>query len=196
MPYEVVEKFERTVAEYAGAKFGIAVDSCTNALFLCCKYLNVKWVHIPKYTYPGVANSVIHAGGKLYFTDETWQGIYLLRPYPIVDSALRFQKGMYIQDTFYCLSFHAKKHIPIGRGGMILCNDNQAALWCKRARFDGRSACPLKDDNLTMIGWNMYMTPEQAARGLQLFSLLRNTMDITDNQNYPDLSKIGVYKNG
>ena len=50
-PYKIVQMFEEEVAEYTGAPFAVAVDSCTNALFLSCKYLDVKEVTIPKRTY-------------------------------------------------------------------------------------------------------------------------------------------------
>ena len=194
--YLVVRQFEETIARYAGAKFAVAVSSCTNALFLCCKYIGVQWVHIPKETYPGVAHSIVHAGGKVFFTNEAWSGIYSLRPYHIYDSALRFQKEMYILGTLYCLSFHAKKHLPIGRGGMILTDDFKAYQWFKRARFDGRQERPLNEDSLEVRGWNMYMTPEQAARGLMLFDTIKNK-ELEDlpvmEQGYPDLSKSKLY---
>ncbi len=194
MPYSIVRKFEETIAEFAGAKYGVAVESCTAALFLCCKYLQVRWVHIPKHTYPGVPCSIIHAGGKVCFTDEYWRGIYQLRPYEIYDSAKRFMPKMYIQDSFYCLSFHIKKRIPIGRGGMILCNDLDAVKWFKKARFDGRDECALQHDNIKVIGWNFYMQPEQAARGLQLFSACKDFEDLEEVPDYPDLSKFKVYE--
>ena len=195
-PYRIVNDFEEAVADYAGARFGVAVESCTMALFLSCVYNKVKWVHIPKYTYPGVPCSIINAGGKVCFTDEAWSGIYRLRPYEIYDSALRFQRGMYIRDSFYCLSFHAKKHLPIGRGGMILLDDEKAYKWLRKARFDGRNECSLAEDNIDMIGWNGYMTPEQAARGLTIFGLIKNQnlKDLSvEDQGYPDLSQFRVY---
>lgn len=198
MPYaKIVNEFEETIAAYSGAKFGIAVSSCTNALFLCCKFLGVSKVTIPKHTYPGVACSIIHAGGSIEFSDEQWKGAYELWPYKIIDSACRFKMGMYIPGTYYCLSFHIKKNLPIGRGGMILCDDELAAEWFRRARFDGRRDIPLKDDTITMLGWNMYLTKEQATRGLMLFEVLKNK-DLPDldsaQQGYPDLSQIEVYK--
>lgn len=62
--WELVRQFEKEIAEFAGAKYGIAVESCTAALFLCCKYLQVKWVHIPRHTYPSVPCSIIHSGAR------------------------------------------------------------------------------------------------------------------------------------
>jgi len=39
-PY--IERFEKNVAEYVGAKYAVAVTSCTTALYLCLKALDVK----------------------------------------------------------------------------------------------------------------------------------------------------------
>ena len=44
-PYQAVKDFEQTIAEYAGAKYGVAVESCTAALFLALKYLKVHWLN-------------------------------------------------------------------------------------------------------------------------------------------------------
>lgn len=196
--YKKVDEFEKTIAKFAGSKYAVAVDSCTNALFLCCKYKRVGVVSIPRYTYVGVACSIKHAGGKVIFTNTKWKGAYMLAPHNIVDSALRFKEGMYIKKTLYCLSFHWKKHLPIGRGGMILTDDKVAYDWFKRARFDGRRELPLNKDKFDMLGWNMYMTPEQAEKGLEMFryfqeiQLKQDDLKVED-QNYPDLSKYGVY---
>lgn len=192
-PYEIVRKFENEVASYAGAMFAIAVDSCSMALFLCCEYLKVKEVTIPRHTYPSVPCGIIHAGGTVSWSMKTWEGTYALSPYPIIDGALRFKRGMYKPGTYHCLSFHMKKHLPIGRGGMILTDDTNADEWFRRARFDGRNEKPLMEDTFEQLGWNCYMTPEQAARGLELFNLIKD-QDLPDLvQTYPDLSKFPVY---
>jgi len=201
--YDTVNEFEKTIADYAGSKYAVAVDSCCNALFLCLKYYSdymirsYTSVDIPKRTYPGVACSIIHNGYVLLFRDRKWRGAYELGNTKIYDSALRFKWGMYIKGSFYCLSFHAKKHLPIGRGGMILCDDRVAYEWFKKARFDGRSEVPLKEDKIEMVGYNMYLTPEQAARGLMLFDTIKDKTlpDINPKtQGYPDLSKIEAYQ--
>ena len=36
--WDNVDRFEEIIAEYAGSKYAVAVDSCTNALFLSMKY--------------------------------------------------------------------------------------------------------------------------------------------------------------
>lgn len=199
--YNVVRQFEETIAEYAGSKYAVAVESCTAAIFLSLMYRKVKGkeVSIPKHTYPSVPCSIIHAGGKVKFTDQDWTGIYELAPFKIIDSAIRFKKDMYIKDTLYCLSFHSKKKLAIGRGGMILTDSEEAYKWFKTARFDGRPEADLNAPNMQLsLGWNMYMMPEQAARGLQLFDMIKHKddedLDVT-KQGYPDLSKHEIYTN-
>jgi dTDP-4-amino-4,6-dideoxygalactose transaminase len=201
VPYRIVKDFERAIADYAGARYAVAVESCTAALFLSLKYLDLvgQEVTIPKRTYPGVACSIIHAGGRVKFSDEPWQGIYELAPYGVWDGALRFRRWMYA-GGLHCLSFHAKKLLPIGRGGMILCDDADAAHWLRVARFDGREEVDLGvQKEFKVLGWNMYMQPEQAARGLLLFASAKykDLPDlVVEDQGYPDLSKSEIYSRG
>ena len=50
--YEFIDIFEKKIAKYAGSKYAIAVDSCSNALFLCLKYLKATGkITIPSQTY-------------------------------------------------------------------------------------------------------------------------------------------------
>jgi len=202
--YQVVRDFEEAIAEWTGAKYGVAVSSCCNAIFLCLQYCKQKYPtcitnpFIPTRTYPGVPMSIINSGFNIDWSKYAWKGLYKLDPFPIFDCALRFKKDMYLCNSLMCLSFHHQKHLPIGRGGMILTDDKDAYDWLKMARFDGRQEKPLSEDNATICGWNMYMTPEQAARGLVLFDSIKDK-DLPDlkveDQNYPDLSTWEVFKN-
>lgn len=194
-PYKIVEMFEEEVAHYTGAPYAVAVDSCTNAIFLCLKYHKAITVQLPKHTYLSVALSVINAGAKIQFTDKTWKGIYRLDPYPIYDSAKRFTSGMYQEGHMMCLSFHAKKYVNIGKGGMILSDNKQAVEWLKRARYEGRLPVPYEQYRADMEGYNMYMTPMDAARGL----LLMQNMDAHNpdlEEEYSDLSVQPLFSNG
>lgn len=178
----VIRQFEKTIAKYCAAPYAIAVESCSAALFLCCLYCKVKEVTIPRFTYFSVPFSIIHAGGKVKFSNLQWKGSYQLKPYQIIDSAIRFKKNMYKNGFFYCLSFHYSKHIPIGRGGMILTDNEKAMKWFRIMRNDGRREIPKEKDRVKLIGWNFYMTPEQAARGISLFY-----WRIFDKKNLPDI---------
>jgi len=190
-PYKVVKDFEQTLAEFVGSKYAIAVDSCTNAIFLCCFYLKVKEVTIPAETYVSVPCSIIHAGGKVKFENVEWSGSYQLKPYPIYDSACEISKNMYAPNTYQCVSFSGNKPLKIGKGGMIFTDDPEANKWFRLARYEGRNEVPLLEDEFSMLGWNMYMTPEQAARGLVLAAYLKDINVI--HPKYPDLSKNKIY---
>ena len=196
-PFKIVNMFEEEVAEYTGAPFAVAVDSCTNALFLSLKYLGVdgKEVIVPKHTYLSVPMSVIHAGGVPVFKHIEWSGIYQLEPFNVYDAAKRFTSNMYIPNTFMCLSFHIKKHLSIGKGGMILCDDINAVEWLKKARYEGRSEKNYTEDNIEMLGWNMYMTPQAAAHGLSLLlNYPEHVPDLGENGGYKDLTTNDVFK--
>lgn len=190
--FGVVAEFERRVAEYAGSKYAVAVDCCTNALFLCFKYLQVDLVRVPARTYVSVPMAVIHAGGCPVFMDYRWDGVYQLLPYPIFDGAKRFRRNMY-ESGLHCLSFHIKKHLPIGRGGMVLTNDSDAVEWLKRARYDGREERHYGEGEIKSLGWHCFMEPEQAARGLRLLDQMKDdNPDLTED--YPDLRTMPVFR--
>lgn len=204
-PYKITEEFENALAQYTGAKYAVAVDNGSNALFLALKYVRVegKEITIPSRTYPSVPCEIIHAGGKVRFKSvegKTLKGAYRLDPTNVWDSALRFTAGMYVSGSFMCLSFTGPwKHLKLGKGGAILMDDYHAALWFKRARYSGRRECSYHDDNLDMIGHNFYMMPEIAARGLllmgQFYDLDGNPKENEDIElPYPDLSKFRIYQ--
>jgi len=195
--YDIVDLFEKTVASYAGAKYAVAVDSCTSALFLSLMYCNArgKKISLPKETYISVPCSIIHAGGKPILKDINWEGIYRLDPLPIIDGALRFTKDMYVPGTLHCLSFHVKKHLKIGKGGMILTDNKKAYKWLKLARYNGREGKEYNSERFKLVGWNCYMTPEDACRGLRLFNVLpAKNKDIINF--YQDLSKYKFSSSG
>jgi dTDP-4-amino-4,6-dideoxygalactose transaminase len=199
-PYKIVQMFEEEVSLYTGAPYAVSVDSCTNALFLVCKYLQVQEVTIPSKTYLSVPMSIINAGGDVIFdttpTTNHWSGIYQLKPYPIYDAAKRFTSNMYIENSFMCLSFHIKKNLGIGKGGMILTDNIDAVNWFKKARYEGRSEKYYKEDDINSIGWNMYMTPQDAAQGLCLMqNYPQHKADQDELNGYRDLTEFEIFKN-
>jgi dTDP-4-amino-4,6-dideoxygalactose transaminase len=188
--YSVVDYFEKLVAEYAGSKYAVAVDSCTSALFLSLVFSGVrgKKITLPSRTYISVPCTVIHAGGIPVFKDYKWKGIYKLESTNIVDGALRFTENMYAKNSLHCLSFHIKKHLNLGKGGMILTDDRKAYKWFKLARYNGREGKEYEKETFRLIGWNMYMTPEDACRGIRIFKTLERINE-DKVSNYQDLSK-------
>jgi len=188
-PTEVVDIFEKKVADFCGSKFAVAVDCCSNAIFLILKYINnPQKVKIPYFTYASVPMQILHAGYEFEFIEKEWSGIYKLDPLDVWDFAGRWTKGMY-EGGYAALSFQIKKRLPIGRGGMILCDDYEAYTWFKKACYDGRDLEKnYMEDDIEMLGWHMYMTPEDAARGI---ILMDNISEINDDSHshmsYKDL---------
>ena len=200
-PHSVTKDFEKILSEYTGAPYVVAVDSMSNALFLALYYENIegKEIEIPSQTYPSVPCEIIHAKGVVKFIPGSFKGAYQLKPTKVWDSALRFTADMYMPGTHMCLSFTgAHKHLKLSKGGAILTDDPVAYAWFKKARFSGRNECSYHDDDFTMLGWNFYMIPELAARGIQLMSQFYN-QDGTKKHNpdielvYPDLSQFKIY---
>ncbi len=202
--YKVTEEFEEKLADYTGAKYVVTVDNASNAIFLALMYEKVKGktITIPSRTYPSVPCEIIHAGAKInwqHVEGTTIKGAYQLYPTKVWDSALSFTGDMYIPNTHMCVSFTGPHKIfKLSKGGAILTDDYKAYLWFKRARYSGRRECSYHDDNFDMLGWNFYMMPELAARGLLLIDHFYNPNG-TKKKNkdvemaYPDLSKFKVY---
>jgi hypothetical protein len=161
-------------------------------------------ITIPSRTYPSVPCEIIHAGGQVRFDPvegKTIKGAYQLKPTRTWDSALRFTHNMYTPGTFMCISFTGPyKHFKLSKGGAILTDDYEASLWFKRARYSGRRECSYHDDHFDMLGWNFYMMPELAARGLLLMNQFYKNGIPAVNEDlelpYPDLSKFEIYTNG
>ena len=196
-PFDVVDMFEREVSKFAGCKYGIAVDNCTDGLFLALKYVDYKGtITIPCRNYCSPPMSIIQAGCKIKFEDIEWSGVYQLKPTNVYDGATRWTEGMFeAEDGYQVVSFQIKKRIPIGKGGMILTNDKKAYEWFKMMRYEGRNTdVPYVKDILQGIGYNMYMLPEDAARGLILMNKIpRQNDDTGGSDNYTDLREQRIF---
>ena len=194
--WDAVDLFESSIAKYAGSKYAVAVDNCTDAIFLCLKYLKCdqsqELIRIPKNTYASIPMVIHNSGCKYKFENINWSGCYQLSPYPIYDSALRLTKDMYIKDSFQCVSFHRKKTLKLTKGGIILTNSYEAAEWFKAMRCKGRH--PHKkvfyvDEKFNLMGWNMYLHPNDAAKAyLILRQLPEYNEDAGGSHSYGDLT--------
>lgn len=195
--FHVVDEFELRMADYCEAPFCVSTDSCTNALYLCFVLLfrgkggqfEPEGIYLPNFTYVGVAQAARNAGFLVEFTPQSWLGEYRILGTPIVDAARWLRRDMYRSGTWTCLSFQATKHLPIGRGGAILCDSKEDADWFRRARFDGRDQLTsIFDQQEFGFGAHCYLTPPDAARGLWLLSNLPDYNEPLPGV-YPDLSK-------
>lgn len=209
-PYDVVRQFESALCSYTGAPYCVTTTSCTSALMLACawhlrhdddsNFMEYQF-EIPRFTYVGVAQSILNAGGKVAFRDDDWEGWYQLEPFDIIDSARWLRENMFLAGQMICISFHHTKHLAIStHGGAILHDDPEADAWLRRARFDGRTeGVAPKNDKIQVPGWHVYLTPSAAAEGLLRLASLPKYNDPLPwgpgtNSDYADLSQMECFR--
>lgn len=196
MNFDTVTKLEELIAEFYGAPFGVATDCCTHGIELCLRRDNIKQYRSPVRTYISIPFLAPKIGIEFEWDKQDWQDYYYLTDV-IIDAAVLWKEGGYIPGTFMCLSFQFQKHLSLGRGGMILTDDEDAAEELKKMSYDGRHPdVPWREQNITTMGYHYYMTPETARLGLAKLEAAKDKeprkWEITD---WPDLTQMEVFKN-
>lgn len=205
-PRDVVDMFEKKVAAFAGSKYAVAVDCCTHAMELSLRYQlqigEIKpkaTITIPEHTYVSAAIMPMHLGFVVEYEKILWSGIYEMKGTRVWDGATRWCKNMYVgNNALQCVSFQIKKRVPIGRGGMILCSNEQEYDWLKFASYDGRNLkrSYTHPSHMQFQGWHYYMTPEDAARGIILMDSVPEFNEDTGNHStYPSVKKMLQFTN-
>ena len=196
MSFKVIKEFEDEIANFFGSPYAVAVDCCTHSIELCLRYNKVNKFTIPRRTYLSVA----FLGKKLDidwdWKDEKWIDYYYLGGTNIIDAAVLWKANSYIPNTFMCLSFQFQKHLSLGRGGMILTDDNNAREALKRMSYDGRNTeIPWREQNINSIGYHYYMTPETAKTGLKkLPEAIKTKPKKWVIEDWPDLKEMDIFK--
>lgn len=220
-----VMEFERQIAEYVGARYGVATNACTSSLHLSLHLSGVgpgDHVVMPSFTCMATANAVHHAGAEPVFADIdartynldpaaaeqaiTPQTRALLVIHQIgqpadIDSfaAIAAKHGLALIEDGACtlggtykgrrvgglsgptaFSFHPRKMITTGEGGMITTNDETLAEKARVLRSTGASISDLERHRAKGVlvqkygdvGYNYRMTDIQAAIGLVQLSKL------------------------
>ena len=196
MSFNVVEKFEQEVAKFFGAPYAVAVDCCTHGLELCLRLNKTEKITVPAHTYISVPFLAKKLNIGFEWRDEDWVDYYYLGDSNIVDAAVLWEKNSYIPGTLMCVSFQFKKHLSLGRGGMILTDNKQASLDLKKMSYDGRIPdMPWRQQDITTVGYHYYMTPETAKLGLEKLPEAIDTKPVKWTlADWPDLRNMGVFK--
>lgn len=200
-PREIIDIFENKIAEFAGSKYAVLTDCCSHGIFLSLKYIQSKnelhqnqKIIIPNRTYISAPMQIMHVGCQVEFEDIEWSGVYQLKPTRVYDGAVRWTKNMYVGDNaLQVVSFQFKKRIPIGKGGVILTDDDEAAKMLKLMSYDGRDLTLPYDhpEHIKTLGYHMYMTPEDAARGIMLMDATPEiNEDACNHTNYMDAEEM------
>ena len=196
MEFDIVDKFERTIADYFGSPYAVATDCCTHAIELCLRYEQYDQIQIPEQTYISLPFTAEKLGLKWSWKKNyKWHDYYHIWNTNIIDAAVLWEENTYIPGTYMCLSFQFKKHLNLGRGGMILCDNLEHQKLLKKFRYDGRlDDIPWADQNIDCIGYHYYMTPETAEIGLQKFNQVKNSLPKNwSYKDYPNLKNFKVF---
>jgi hypothetical protein len=187
---------KKKIAEFFGSPFAVAVDSCTHGIELCLRYNNVKSINVPKQTYISIPFLAKKLNLGLEWRTQNWKDFYYIS-YSVIDAAVLWRPNSYIPKTFMSISFQYQKHLSLGRGGMILTDNQEASIKLKKMSYDGRLPnIPWKEQNIDMVGYHYYMTPEIAEEGLVKLptAILNKPKEWTIN-DWPDLTKMEIFKN-
>ena len=195
MSFNTVTEFENQIAEFFGSPYAVAVDACTHGVELSLQYTNAKKISVPKNTYLSIPFLASKLSIELEWREENWKDYYYITD-KVVDAAVLWKKNSYISDTFMSLSFQYQKHLSLGRGGMILTDNKEAAIQLKKMSYDGRLPnIPWRDQNIDTIGYHYYMTPETAQLGLdKLPSAIKTIPRQWTTNDWPDLTQMTVFK--
>lgn len=195
MSFDAVTELENRVAEFFGAPYALAVDSCTHALEICLRYEGYGRITVPTRTYISVPFLPMKLGIGWEWREEDWKDYYYLGNTNIIDAAVYWQRGGYIPGTYMCLSFQFQKHLSLGRGGMILLDRKETKDYLIPYVYDGRMReTPWREQNIKMMGYHYYMTPETAQLGLdKLPQAIATEPRRWDTSDYPDLRNMEVF---
>jgi len=194
MDFNTVQSFEKKIASFFGAPYAVAFDSCTHGIEACLYLTKAKKIIIPKRTYISVPFLAKKMNISLEWKDENWQDYYYLTE-NIIDAAVLWKRNSFIKGTFMSLSFQYQKHLSLGRGGAVLCSNNEEYEALKKLSYDGRLPnIPWREQNINSFGLHYYMTPETAQLGIDkldnAISSIPKEWKVTD---WPDLTKMNVF---
>tara|TARA_R110002074_G_scaffold82421_1_gene184190 strand:- start:550 stop:1140 length:591 start_codon:yes stop_codon:yes gene_type:complete len=196
MSFEAVAEFEDKIANYFGSPHAVAVDSCTHGIELCLRLKKVKKLVVPQRTYISVPFLANKLDIELEWKDESWIDFYEIGNTKIFDAAVLWGYNTYKAGTMMCISFQYRKHLSLGRGGMILLDDPEAAKELKKMAYDGRLPnIPWREQNINSFGYHYYMTPETAQLGLdKLQEAIQSKPKKWTIEDWPDLTKMEIFK--
>ena len=195
MNFNVVTEFENKVAEFFEAPYAVAVDSCTHGVELALRYTKATSIVSPHRTYLSIPFLAEKLGLERTWQDIEWTDYYYVTP-NVIDAAVLWKPGSYVKNTFMGISFQFQKHLSLGRGGILLMDNEEAAIQIKKMSYDGRLPnIPWRDQDIDTLGYHYYMTPETAQLGLDK---LPKAIETTPRQwvvtDWPDLTQMKIFK--
>ena len=192
--FESVKKLENKIADFFGSPYAVAVDSCTHGVELCLRLLGSNKISVPARTYISIPFLSNKLGLELEWREENWKDYYHLTE-KVIDAAVLWKRNSYVSGTLMSLSFQFQKHLSLGRGGMILTDNEKQAHELKKMSYDGRLPdIPWREQNISSIGYHYYMTPETAQLGLdKLQQAIDTPPRVWQVSDWPNLRLMDVF---
>lgn len=189
-----VKELENKIADFFGSPYAVAVDSCTHGVELCLRLLDSNKISVPARTYISIPFLSNKLSLELEWREENWKDYYHLTE-KVIDAAVLWKRNSYVSGTLMSLSFQFQKHLSLGRGGMILTDNEKQAHELKKMSYDGRLPdIPWREQNISSIGYHYYMTPETAQLGLdKLQQAIDTPPRVWQVSDWPDLRLMDVF---
>lgn len=212
---EMVEQFEEEVRKYVGAKYTLAVSSCTAGMWMVLNTLDQRavWWTVPAFTFPAIHNIKEMYGSDVQLnqidvsyetynikTKEIERGMFTETIVPVhqfgmpcdmdeIQRIARKNHGTFVLEDAACalgsrykgkmigstgtavFSFHGRKILTTGEGGMIVTDDEELYEQCLQMRQFGRD----KAGNWRGSGLNFKMSDVAAAMGIGQMKTLKLT---------------------
>jgi len=163
----IVHEFERSFAEYVGAKYACSANSASSLLFLSLVNLNTT-IRIPSIIPPVVPNVIINSGNKIEFYDDIeWVGRSYRLHDSIIDSAQEVTRNQYKNHgdplAQMIFSFYPTKPVGGCDGGMIVSDDKDTIGWYRMMTLNGMHFSENNwDRKHVAAGYKMHATSIQA----------------------------------
>lgn len=211
-PGKKVKELEEKWVSFTGAKYAVAMNSCTSALDVACRIVGLpETVTVSPFTFVSSALAPLNAGHKIKFVDIDEESFCT----PEADIQVMYAGNIFGKGRIYdmahaggyqhlgevsCWSFHAVKNLPAGDGGMITMNDPElyrrakALSWCgiDKSTFERNQGKYSWDYDIQEAGLKAHMNDITAAIALcQLEKLKENNahrkmLALTYDEYLPD----------
>lgn len=205
-------EFEKKFAKFVGAKYAVALNSCTSALDIAVRIADLpETVTVSALTFVSSALAPLNAGHKIKFVDIDPES----RCTPKADIQVMYAGNIYGKGKIYdmahcggakhlgeisCWSFHAVKNLPTGDGGMITMNSEKlykrakALSWCgiDKSTFERNKGKYAWDYDIQEAGLKAHLNDLTAVIGLQQLKVLkknnayRKKLALTYDKYLPD----------
>jgi perosamine synthetase len=188
-----VQELEEKWAEFTGAKYAVATNSCTSALDVAVRLVKLpNPVKVSAFTFVSSALSPLNAGYDIELVDIDENSLCT----PKADIQVMYAGNQFGEGIIYdmahsggakhkglisCWSFHAVKNLPMGDGGMITMNDKKlyekakALAWCgiNKSTFQRSGKKYNWDYDITCQGLKAHMNDITAVIGLEKLKSLK-----------------------